>query len=882
MPIIKRYCSFLFYILFCITGSSQTIINGEITDQNGIFLSSANVTASEIENTTVLSYAITDNEGQYTLKINSTLDTLQIRVSYLGYAAEEKVVPNQNQILNFELSETDIELKEVQVKALPIHQKGDTIHYAVNAFKDQKDRSISDVLKKLPGIEVEANGRILYQGSPIQKYYIEGLDLLGGKYHLANENLPADAVSGIQILENHQPVKILDSLVFSDRASLNIKLKNNITVTGTAQAGIGFSPLLWDINLTPMLFTKKQQMITSYQTNNTGNDVSRQLEELTIEDILEDREDRSVHKEWTGIQQLSTPSFSERLWRDNNIHLLGTNYLTRLKKDIELKTNVSYLNDYQQQTGNTFTRIFIPGDTIKILENTSNDLFLNSLQGKFSLTKNTKKEYLKNDLELTHRWNAQRGFIEGNDSHILQEAKIPFSSIHNKLQWIIPIGKQLVTFNSVLNYTESNQKLEVIPGQFENLLNNHIAFDSIAQDVYERGFYTHNSVSIIKGYKKFTFTPKVGILLRNQNLNSRIYTVDNQEALANSFQNNLDFYQSSMYASLSTEYKNKSWKVRFSMPFKLQSFHAKDAPLDEKQKINRFTFNPRLSLTNDLTAFWKTTFSAGVENQFGSMDQLYYGYILTNYRNIRRYNSPIAERLRQNYRMLLRYRNPLISLFAHASYSFAHVKNNFLFDYTYEEGGTTIVETLIKDNYTTIHDMNFRGSKYFSEIKTTISAEASTSFQKRNQVLNGVLSEVRNQFIRIGMKTNTEITDWLTTEYKNSLSFIYTNWEGQAFDQIKNQEHHIDLNIFPAKNQYLGINSEFYHNNISPKNRSNYFLHLLYRYTIVNKKIDIEANWYNVLNTKEFTNVFNSGTSYVQSTYNLRPSQFILKVSFSF
>src|SRR5690606_17251597 len=130
-------------------------------------------------------------------KINSTLDTLQIRVSYLGYAAEEKVVPNQNQILNFELSETDIELKEVQVKALPIHQKGDTIHYAVNAFKDQKDRSISDVLKKLPGIEVEANGRILYQGSPIQKYYIEGLDLLGGKYHLANENLPADAVSGI-------------------------------------------------------------------------------------------------------------------------------------------------------------------------------------------------------------------------------------------------------------------------------------------------------------------------------------------------------------------------------------------------------------------------------------------------------------------------------------------------------------------------------------------------------------------------------------------------------------------------------------------------------------------------------------------------------------
>jgi hypothetical protein len=71
------------------------------------------------------------------------------------------------------------------------------------------------------------DGKILYQGKAINKYYIEGLDLLEGKYNLANDNLPYQEVSQ-QILENHQPIKTLDSLQFSDRTALNIKLKTPI------------------------------------------------------------------------------------------------------------------------------------------------------------------------------------------------------------------------------------------------------------------------------------------------------------------------------------------------------------------------------------------------------------------------------------------------------------------------------------------------------------------------------------------------------------------------------------------------------------------------------------------------------------------------------
>jgi hypothetical protein len=64
----------------------------------------------------------------------------------------------------------------------------------VNSFSKEQDRSIGDVLKRMPGIEVP-DGKILYQGKAINKYYIEGLDLLEGKYNLANDNLPYQEVS---------------------------------------------------------------------------------------------------------------------------------------------------------------------------------------------------------------------------------------------------------------------------------------------------------------------------------------------------------------------------------------------------------------------------------------------------------------------------------------------------------------------------------------------------------------------------------------------------------------------------------------------------------------------------------------------------------------
>ena len=249
--------------------NAQMILTGTVKDEANKNLSGATLTISKDSVSSILAYAISKSDGSFKIRIDNAPEKLFIKASYIGLTTFKKILERKSQELEIQLRPSSEELKEVVVKSEIIQRRGDTLSFSVEAFKDKNDRVIADVLRKMPGITIKPGGQIYYQGKPIQKYYIEGLDLLEGRYSLANENLAADDVSKVEILENHQPIRVLDSLEFSERASLNIKLKNDVTLSGTAKLGLGATPLLWEANVTPMLFNKKRQFIASYQSNNT-------------------------------------------------------------------------------------------------------------------------------------------------------------------------------------------------------------------------------------------------------------------------------------------------------------------------------------------------------------------------------------------------------------------------------------------------------------------------------------------------------------------------------------------------------------------------------------------------------------------------------------
>jgi hypothetical protein len=121
----------------------------------------------------------------------------------------------------------------------------------------------------MPGIKVLENGQITYQGKTINKLYIEGKDLLESGYMTATQNLPPESVTTVEVIRDHQPIKMLQDVVETTDPAINIVLKPGINLTGSAEL-TGGDPAVWRAKVAPMIFSKKHQIVNELTTNNTG------------------------------------------------------------------------------------------------------------------------------------------------------------------------------------------------------------------------------------------------------------------------------------------------------------------------------------------------------------------------------------------------------------------------------------------------------------------------------------------------------------------------------------------------------------------------------------------------------------------------------------
>jgi hypothetical protein len=878
---------FYFLILFSLSNPafSQIVVSGKILDHSNEVIPGGSVTLFETATNKMVAFGITDGSGRYQIKHTTGSDSLTIKVQMMGYGSQSKKIPSKSGEFNFTLKEETVILKEVKIRPDPITRHGDTLNYDVSTFKNQSDRTISDVIRKLPGIEIEPGGRILYQGNPINKYYIEGLDLLEGKYSLANENLSVDAVSKVQILENHQPIRVLDSLVFSENAALNIRLKSKVTATGTAQLAAGFSPLLWDAKLTPMLFTKTNQLIATYQANNTGNDAGTQLRSLTYVNGANRFENQPNITSWVQTVPLSPPDFPESRWLNNNIHLGSINYLKRIKKDFDLRINASYMNDYQKQFGKTRTVYFTPSDTISLSEKKYNRLFLNQLETNISLNKNTKRSFFKNQFVIRSSWEKSQGFIHRTGDSLSQYGRTPSFDIRNSLNDIFKIGSQLVSFNSFVSVSRTPQSLTVAPGQFEEILNGGSHYQQIRQSASQNTFYTHNALSLTKSIRFFTLLPQVGFQVENQKLETDLIPISegSEQKLPEMYTNHTDWQRIKYYTNLKTQFSKTSWRIELDAPFSYNLFHVTDGNLYRKRGLKKLISEPRLSIKYDFNSYLSATGSLSLRHQFGEIDNSYFGYILKNYRTLLRQDAPLIHNQTVAINPGFNYRNPLSGVFANVYYSHTVTHQNLMYETRISPEGATELHAFENKNTVLTHAISSQFSKYISSLKTNINLGAGINFNSRNQLLNGTAIEAKNFSFTPTFRITSNFTDWVDIEYHYKLFSLHNQLADLKKQKSIQHRHQIKLGVYTFKQGYVGLQNSLFSNNFGSNTATpNIFTDLTFRYTLKKKKVDIEAFWNNVFNTASLATISVSSFTYIESVYQLRPSQLLLKVKFSY
>ena len=900
----KKIASLAFLLIFTTLIFAQKTISGKVYGEDKKPLPSASVTIEEIGKNAILSYAITDSKGNYSVTFTSKDAKVNVKVKAFNYKTTINQYDNATQTLNFTLEEQATEIKEVKLKTKLVTKRGDTISYDLKSFESKADRTLADVLKKMPGVEVNKDGSILYQGEPINKFYVNGKDLMEGGYGTINNSLPKDAVQKVEIMENHQPVKILQDKVASENAAINVKLKNSVTMTGRGEASLGVAPSLWNLKLSPMLFTPKVQWVLNYKTNNIGDQVERENQIMAFGNRFEGVRRNFSENSWLNVENAATPTnIPVNRYLFNNVHYLSANLLTSLSKDWEFKANTSYTNNAidRESVVNTYNA----NGNLTNRTSIANNFYTNQAKGEIIFSKNANKSFFKNTTTYNGLWNtdvAKTVNVINSD----QRNKTPSNNFQNSLSAIIPWKEKLVNVMSFISYRDDKQDLFINPAKYVPSLQTEAQnSDMIHQFLNLKTLETIHSASVGFSKNSWTFTPEVGV---NYTTNKLITDLNGETSggvqnFGINYENNLKFKSLKPYAQMMANFKKGGFEANLTFPVNFNNITATDSQSLDKS-LNKVTYEPRLFARYDLTSFWKISAFSGISNSFGTINDIYSGKILLSTNNLSTKDTDIQQSTSKFVGSALEYRNPLNNIFFNVRYNFNDRSSNISYrNFLNISTQQLTVKGYNLENVGNSNSIRTELGKYFPKFKTNASVGYSYSLGKSQQ-LQAILittsddisnfpppteadfQNVKSNNQGITFKFNNNYFSWLSVDYNASLSFVKSEIFGTKYTKntSKNFNHTLSTYLYPIKDHTIGFTWDELQFQNAGETKKNSFYDISYQYSLVQEKMDIELKVVNIANTNVFEDIrFDSQLNQVrQTSVNIRPRQVLLTVKFNF
>ncbi|WP_344833126.1 hypothetical protein [Chryseobacterium ginsenosidimutans] len=905
----KKKISLFLMIFFSVLSFAQKTVSGKITDEDGVGIPSASVTVEEPGKDAILAYAITNSKGEYKVTFTSAESNVDMKVKAFNQRPLTKQISNSDQTLSFKMDSEATEIKEVQLKTRMVTAKGDTISYDLKAFDSKSDRTLADVLKKMPGIEVNTDGTILYQGNAINKFYVNGKDLMEGGYGTINNSLPKDAVQKVEVLENHQPVKILQDKVPSDQAAINIKLKNSVTMTGRGEVGVGGSPLLWNVKLTPMFFGQKSQWVVNYKTNNVGEQVENEGNILSFGNRFEGRRINASQNDWLNVENASTPNLPVKRYLMNSVHYVSANYLTNIdkKKEWELKANVNYTNNAVDRESYSQTDYFATTDepASRVTQNVLNNFYTDKAKGELIFTKNAKKGFFKNTTSFSQFWNADRAVADRTNSltstsrHGEEAVESPTSSFQNSLSTIIPWKEKMVNILSFINYQTDRQTLEVSPASYLQVPGflTPAGTDLVRQNLRLKTFEANHSANIGFSTKGWTFTPEVGFNFKTTELVSdlsNMITIPPTDpnitpTPISAYSNDLKYTTATPYGSLGVNYKNDSWMLYANFPVNSNNIKAEDPLRNVSKDVNKVTFEPNVFAQYTFASFWKGSVNANINNNFGEVNTAYSGFLMTSPNGVNAMDAknPIPQNNTKSAGTRLEYRNPLNNLFFNVNYRYSDAKRNLISSPIRNNSGYTIMQYLEKENHALSNSYSAEVGKYFPKFKTNASVSYSNNTSKSDAYQNDFAYTSRNNSQSYGFKFNNTYFSWMSIDYNFNISKT-KQISKSVTPQLNNENsrsgfnHNLGVFFYPIENHTIGFNWDQVNTSAADQKYNNGFYDLSYQFTWAKKKIDFELKWMNIANKRVFETYDINPQSIAYTRIQLRPSQVMFTVKFNF
>lgn len=833
--------------MICSFGMAQSF-HAKLTDEQGRPL--AKVTVSTVDGSgNIVAFTITDKDGRFNLTAASK-EIKSICFSIVGF---EKKEINKDKWKNDDtiiLKDKSYTLKEVSVRPDKVGQRGDTLTYSVASFKQGQDRSIADVIKKMPGLEISPNGQIFFEGRAINKFYIEGLDLMGNKYAQASENLSASNVKRVEVYQKHQPVKSLRGVQFSDQAALNLVLKDNVKNVWTGLADIGVGARLQDSHEVPfsgklitMIFNKKQQNLSMAKTDKTGKNITNETAEQIS--TMQESDDFKGILSNLGIV---TPDLDDNRTRFNISYLATTNHLIHSGSGNDFRIQAEYLwNRLECENYNEISYNDIGGTVIS--ENNTIKAYDSNVKGELTYKVNKEKSYINNRFKGQMSFDRSYGLTMLNNKNSITQRSKPYrSSISDNFEMIKSIGGITLKLSSLNTYN-------YLPGQL-------LTIDSLTEKLDIKSFTTNNRVTFMFRLGKFYVGNDIGFMLKTQKLSA-----DYKRELSSEY-----YRQQELYIAPSINFERGS--VRLKARFEASLCH-KDNGTEDNFWLK---IQPEINIIYAVTAMTDLSVGYSYRERKNDITYIFHTPIFTSYRSQLSHSKDLINSGSHSVSMGLSYKQPIKGLFANLQLNLNRLTNEMLYKSVLD--GSKYLRIPTGHYYDTkTYGIQGRLARSLFWAKTFVSVTSIYSRSDLYMLRNNMKTPWRMEHGRVMLSLSMQPAKVFSYEIYSSMDISNKKdiSEKGAFNEKQTSFNHtVQAYLFLGKHTEIGVKGDIYH---SPDNRvsTNFFTdsHISYKF----KRGELSLLMNNIFGNRKYEHRTFTSTTTQYSIYRLRPSEILCKCS---
>lgn len=826
---------------------SQSRVEGMLSDVSGAGIDGAIVKISV--DSTVIAYAISD-KGHFDVAFNTVAKRVWLIAESMGYESVKNEILNASQTCHITMKEKVTQLKEVVVKAPAIYQRGDTLSFHLSAYTTQSDYTLKDALKKLPGINVEESGHIKYLGKDISNFYIDGMDLLGGKYNIATTNIPASYVNSVQVLNNHQAVN-MNKDIFSDDVAININMNNSARLKpiGTYEGAVGYGDdWLYKVSGAGMLFKPRFQTIATLKVGNVHSFASDEVASL-----FGGIEEESKAEKLMGNLSASTPPMDKDRYASPLERLFSVNFIQKMTETATLRGNVDYSYsksqyDYDIQRNfydgddnilisqgiNSLSTSHVPSFSIVYKNNASTSYLNNSLFGRAT--------FLSNNLPTTENGQAlmqqqsMRDYYVGNN--------FSYSWRKKKLRW--RLSSSLLLFNTPhVRLAVTNEENDI--HQSANSLN----------------FQTKNTLSAVYDFKNSRFYFPLSL-----NYSADQIQTDLQSCRENTDNKN-DMTGGNLSVAFAPRYEythpKRLYVFRVDVPMRIDYIHNKNHMQNEKDKFSFFSVCPGFYFNYKVSSRSVLRTEVTYTRNFGDiLDFLTFPVQTDNT------TQKISSGILQDNKSLMAslhydYKIPLDMWFVNADLIYQREHDNLL-------SSQNVTSDLIQSTYLYMPN-NTHGimaqlgvTKQIESIKTKISLNGLYMWKQQQAEQNSLLTTYAWQSAGISPRLTSQPCKYFELDYSGEMSKTFLHYE-DIRKGYWSQVHKISLKITPVQSVILSVSSDIVKKDIT-ENQSKTMGLLDFDVTWLFKAFRFNLSLQNALNQDSYSyTTYNSINTY---TYNYR------------